>query len=394
MPQISDKDLAFINKRFAKTKLSEDDVFGFNATIARSDKTTSHKTRLDKRTLDAFVNSLSTSGVAMGINHANALPVGRVYDGNMSGNALNAKFYVLKDMNVTINENVGFGAGTSTYNTNDIEKMINAGTLFDVSVGFQADRNKYGCSVCKKPIMSPDCPHMPGEVYEGKECIAIISDENAILYEVSVCMAGALPGAEIHSLSFDSKEDWLAKTFTNSTDIAHVTFSMENDEGKEEVNMAKKDDAEMERLSNEAVELKVKIEELTAANEELKEKNLLLSETNEELANDCGDLEILNVGLKAKMAELEANAKIGQHYATALELEILRLGVATEGNEFDKDLMKKQLSALSIEEREKIKDTLTQRLASVVKIGNADTGDVHKTEARKTADDSYLYKIR
>src|SRR3989337_4550147 len=130
----------FINKRFAKSELSDEDVFGFNATIARSDKTTSYHTRLSKRTIEAFEKSIATTGVAMGILHAKSLPVGRVYDGKVSGNSIDAKFYALKDMSVTVSLPVGFGGASSTYNTNDIAKMIDAGTLFDVSVGFEASR--------------------------------------------------------------------------------------------------------------------------------------------------------------------------------------------------------------------------------------------------------------
>src|SRR3989304_4830795 len=97
MAKISSKDLSFINKRFAKSELSDEDVFGFNATIARSDKTTSYHTRLSKRTIEAFEKSIATTGVAMGILHAKSLPVGRVYDGKVSGNSIDAKFYALKD---------------------------------------------------------------------------------------------------------------------------------------------------------------------------------------------------------------------------------------------------------------------------------------------------------
>src|SRR3990172_3030568 len=102
MSKISAKELSFINKRFAKADLSAEDVFGFSATIARSDRTTSYHTRLSKNTLEAFNKSMANSGVAMGILHAKSLPVGRVYSGEVSGNSMDAKFYALKGMNVTI----------------------------------------------------------------------------------------------------------------------------------------------------------------------------------------------------------------------------------------------------------------------------------------------------
>lgn len=391
MSQVSDKELSYINKKFAKSELNTDDIFGFNATIARSDRTTSYHTRLSKNTLEAFAKSISTSGVAMGILHARSLPVGRVYDGEVSGNTINAKFYALRDMNVTINTSVGFGAGTSTYNTNDIERMIDSGTLFDVSVGFEADRNKYMCSVCKKGILSADCSHFPGVEYEGKKCFVNIDDENATLHEVSVCMAGALPGAEINSLSFASKDEWFSKTFSCSADgddLHYATFSIDN-EGKEEENMGK---------GNEDI-LNARIAELEAENSELKLSSEALRESNDKLASDYAELQganqelsSVNGTLKSQLSAAEMYSKIGRHYDTAVELEINRLGVALDGNTFDKDLMKKQLMGLSIEDKEKIRDSYSKRLGANLKIGEIETEDVHKKETKKV-DDSHRYKV-
>lgn len=391
MSQVSDKELSYINKKFAKSELSTDDIFGFNATIARSDRTTSYHTRLSKATLEAFSKSIATSGVAMGILHAKSLPVGRVYDGEVSGNAINAKFYALRDMNVTINTSVGFGAGTSTYNTNDIERMIDAGTLFDVSVGFEGDRNKYMCSVCKNGILSNDCSHFPGVEYEGKKCFVNIDDENATLHEVSVCMAGALPGAEINSLSFASKDEWFSKTFSCSADgddLHYAVFSIDK-EGKEEGNM-----------ENEEINvLKARATELEAENSELKLSNEALQESNEKFALDYAELQganqelsSVNGNLKSQLSASELYSKIGRHYDVAVELEINRLGVALDGNAFDKDLMKKQLMGLSIEDKEKIRDAYAKRLGANLKVGELETEDIHKKDVRKV-DDSHRYKV-
>lgn len=398
--KLSSKELSVINKKFSKVELSEDDVFGFDATIARSDRTTSYHTRLDKKTLEAFTKSISESGVAMGILHARTLPVGRVYDGAMSGNALTSKFYALRDMNVTINVPVGFGAGTSTYNTNDIERMIDAGTLFDVSVGFEADRNKYMCSACKKPILSTDCSHMPGQEYDGKKCVAIIADENATLHEVSICMAGALPGAEIHNLAFESKNEWFSKTFTNSADgddLHYITFSMDN-EGKEDENMGKND--ETERLNEELSQRDAVIVQLNAEIADLKASNEALQESNEKFALDYAELQganqeisSVNGNLKSQLSAAEMYSKIGRYYDMATELDINRLGVAVDGNAFDKDLMKRQLFGLSIEDKEKIRDSYASRLGSNVIVGKLDTEDVNKGTSTKKVDDSHLYKV-
>lgn len=392
--KLSGKELSVINKKFSKVELTEEDVFGFNATIARSDRTTSYHTRLSKNTLEAFTKSIANSGVAMGILHAKSLPIGRVYDGEMSGNAINAKFYALRDMNVTINTMVGFGAGTSTYNTNDIERMIDSGTLFDVSVGFEADRNKYQCSICKNGILSADCAHFPGTEYEGKKCIVNIDDENATLHEVSVCMAGALPGAEINSLSFASKDEWFSKTFSCSADgdnLHYATFSIDN-EGKEDDNMGKEDKLEIDRLNEELSQRDAVIVQLNAEIADLKTSNEALQESNEKFASDYQEVEGLNQNLKTQLSMSELYSKIGRYYDLATELEINRLGVAVDGNIFDKDLMKKQLLGLSIEDKEKIRDSYTKRLGLNVIVGKLETEDVNKATVKKV-DDSHLYKV-
>ena len=396
MSKITDKELAYINKRFAKTELSNEDVFGFNATIARSDKTTSYHTRLSKRTIEAFEKSIATTGVAMGILHAKSLPVGRVYDGKVSGNSIDAKFYALKDMSVTVSLPVGFGGASSTYNTNDIEKMIDAGTLFDVSVGFEASRELYGCNICKKPIMSMDCEHMPGQTYDGKKCFVNIDDENATLHEVSICMAGALPGAEIHSYS--TKSEWISKTLQNDTNMDYAVYST-NDIGKEDEGMTEDEKNEMTRLSAEIERLTTVNVQLSAENDELKLSNEALQESNEKFASDYAglqgtnqELEGVNLNLKSQVLGSEFYAKIGRHYNTSVEFEINRLGVALDGNDFNKELMSKQLSGLSIEDKEKIKDSLTKRLSLNVKTGVLDVNDVTVVETKKV-DDSHLYKV-
>jgi hypothetical protein len=403
MSQLSKQELAYINKKFAKKELTEEDVFGFSAVIARSDRTTAYHTRLDKTTLAAFQKSINQDGVAMGISHQNQLPAGRVYNGELAGNALSAKFYALRNVNVNAGGGGGLiSVGGTTLSTNDIERMIDAGTLFDVSVGFHANTDKYFCSICKTQILADKCEHFPGKSYGDKKCYAIISDPDATLHEVSAVMAGALPGAEINSAP-DSKDEWIKLTMDNSTKLNYAVYSMGDGENYEEEDMKGKKEADelaelqakvdelqallddnAEAYSVELEKVKDLTEELTAANEKIAEQ----VESSAKLASQIAEL-------TSKLSESERMAKVGRHYESYLESEIMKLGVAVEGNEFDKELQKKQLLSLSIEEKEKIKDGFERRQAENLKVGELErgTGLPPVKPAKKKSSEDSVYKL-
>jgi len=382
MAQISKEELSFINKRFAKKALKPEEVFGFEATVANAVNVTSYYTRFTRRTLEAFEQSINEKGVAMGVMHQNQLPPGRLYSGKVSGAKLKSKFYCLRDMQ--INSTVGaMGiASSNTISTNDMERMIDAGTLFDVSVGFQADRERYICNICKNSIVDFEkCQHMPGKTYDKQKCIAIIDDTEATLHEVSPVMAGALPGAEVHT--YAHKKEWNEDTLKNNTNIQYLTYQLEEDvdmneleEVKEQLSLAEETIAEKDR------EIAGLDETISLLKETLDSTS---TENVEAIANAHKKIEELN----AKCTELEAMAKIGKHYDAYVESEIMRLGVAVEGDEFDKNLQKKLLLGLTIEEKESIRDNFEKRAQSMFKKGALPEPDRSKV----THEDDSIYKV-
>jgi hypothetical protein len=95
-----------------------------------------------------------------------------------------------------------------TVNTDDLDKGMVGGTLFDVSLGFKRAGLTLRCDVCEKPLFGSDCPHFPGThmamseddiarqaargVPEGRASMTLV---DGVPGEISLVYSGAIPGA-------------------------------------------------------------------------------------------------------------------------------------------------------------------------------------------------------
>jgi hypothetical protein len=90
------------------------------------------------------------------------------------------------------------GQEIADISTDQVASGIDAGTIFDTSIGFIA--SKQICSICGNNYFSSDCSHMRGKIYDDdKLCIIDIDDGN--LMENSLVFDGAYPGAGVVGLN-------------------------------------------------------------------------------------------------------------------------------------------------------------------------------------------------
>jgi hypothetical protein len=169
---------------------------------------------LGKSTLRNIANDAG-AGVAFMNSHRNGglstpaeFPFGKTFAGqyqegtNESGEAFQrAMFglYMLRGVKPN---------GENGPSTDDLDKKIRGGTLFDVSIGLKARQGQDICDVCSNDLNSEKCQHIPGTVYgmtpdEIKlqkdkgvtNGAASYTHENGRLGEVSGVFDGAVPAA-------------------------------------------------------------------------------------------------------------------------------------------------------------------------------------------------------
>jgi hypothetical protein len=150
----------------------------------------------------AFMNTHRTGGMStdaefpFGKTFAGLYQEGRDAQGNLVQRA-HLGLYMLRNIKPN---------GDNGPSTDDLDKKIRGGTLFDVSVGLKEGTRI--CDVCEKDLTESDCPHVPGTHYamddaeiaaqlalgvpEGR---ATYTYENGRLSEISGVFDGAVRGA-------------------------------------------------------------------------------------------------------------------------------------------------------------------------------------------------------
>lgn len=195
--------LAKINK-LALKKLSEDDV-SVHQFLAANMKTSSYFTNFHPHTINKFAYDLAQGQVAMSVMHdtQRTLPPGRGFDAQVGSNKdrdLYGLFYI-----------------PTKLDKDNIAERMDAGTLFDVSVGVNVAQ--YECSICKNDWRTRDCNHWPGmefnvgteEKPKMKLCTLTMKGKDDAVFdtsfgpafsdvrlsEVSPVTDGAIPGARV-----------------------------------------------------------------------------------------------------------------------------------------------------------------------------------------------------
>lgn len=187
-----------INK-FAKRKLTKDEVFVFPVTFVGDGLLLDRYVKLDESLLKAYLKD-AKKGIAFMLNHSwhwtsnqPAFIWGRSFDAYLEDSQGNPEapdetkllkgwIYIVK------------GKEKDGLRTDEIIKDIEDGTLFDGSIGFYY--STFECSICGKQIWK--CDHWPGEEYEvdGKKKLCyVIAKPPGGLMEYSGVFDGAYPGA-------------------------------------------------------------------------------------------------------------------------------------------------------------------------------------------------------
>lgn len=214
----TDEQLAKINK-LAKRKLKKEEVFVFPGKLAGDMIIPERYIQLTKELLDVFAKD-ANKGVSLLLDHSwapdgffgmggrpkAALPYGRTFDsryenGEEEGETVSlvADHYMVKNVEI------------DGINTNDLIASIEAGTLFDTSIGFSY--GKAICSVCGEDYYR--CNHFKGKEYEIEKedgtteikLCYVKAKPPGFLMENSLVFDGAYPGAGVLSKAGDILEN-------------------------------------------------------------------------------------------------------------------------------------------------------------------------------------------
>jgi hypothetical protein len=216
----TDEQLAKINK-LAKRTLSVDEVFVWPSKLAGDMIIPDRYVQLTKELLDVFAAD-ANKGVSFLLDHSwhadgflglggrpkAAIPYGRTFNSSFGSGteegesmSLNADTYMVR------------GIKLDGISTDDLVASIEAGTLFDESIGFAYDKGI--CSICGNDYRNYDkCEHYAGKTYEIEEndvvknkLCWIMAYPPGGLWENSGVFDGAYPGAGMLSKAGDILEN-------------------------------------------------------------------------------------------------------------------------------------------------------------------------------------------
>lgn len=216
----TEQQLVKINK-LAKRTLSADEVFVWPSKLAGDMIIPDRYVQLTKDLLDVFALD-AKKGVSFLLDHSwhadgfwglggrpkAAIPYGRTFDSNFANGteegetvSLNADTYMVR------------GIKLDGISTDDLISSIEAGTLFDESIGFAYSKGV--CSVCGNDYRNSDkCEHYAGKTYEVEEngvtknkLCWILAYPPGGLWENSGVFDGAYPGAGMLSKAGDVLEN-------------------------------------------------------------------------------------------------------------------------------------------------------------------------------------------
>lgn len=418
MPKPNDEQLARINQ-FAQVPRNTDNTYVFTSMMI-DDQATAYFSKLQPALLNKFVQD-ANRGVGLLMNHnSRSLPVGRSFGAygktemTMDGALVNS---VYGDFYIDLGRKTESGMSND-----DIAAGIDAGTIFDTSIGFNADT--WTCSVCNHDIRDwMNCDHFPGETYQIKGpddvyrqemCYVLVGgDGKGELLENSLVYAGAVDRATIVKSNFSRESvseiekgstlhrvEAIKDIPVNATIYSYyskdgVTLFTETDErtgGADHLKKRSESQVELEKFQAVLAEFNIKAEtedelktvlaaavDKSALNAELAQAKTDLETAESELATKSVDLEAVNAELSKRdetIGELEkaneqltAKAGMAETYRKDLIEETNTFGVKVMGNKFNVDLFTKYLSTLSIEEikeqREAFKDQFNTAYAGV-----------------------------
>ena len=308
----------------------------------------SYFTHMLPSTLTNFAND-ATAGVSFLNSHRHdELPLGRSLNGVYDGNRVVADFYTMPGLNLN---------GVST---DDFIAGVKSGILSDVSVGFSLGQGQMWCDICKMDYRSWDCPHVAGMKYDiqgGGQVVATVGVDNARLAEVSAVFDGATPDATILKATRMIEAGELKPDAVRMLEARYrMSFATKRSFPGVDLGGGKK--LELEKIFNQLREVLA----LPADGDAVATVASLVAE-RDRLAAEHKTATTDAEALRAKVAELEPQAKDGAQYRTDLITEALGEGVRAYGDKFAKDTYEKLLRSVSL-------DVIKQMKSDWLTLGN------------------------
>ncbi len=164
--------------------VTPENVFVYSALVA-NDQVDSYSTQFTPNALEQVARQIV--GMPVMRNHstygAGDLPVGRWFGAE-----------VVQRDGVTWVRGLFYTARMGDADAQAMDARINTGIIREVSLSWWQGAMK--CSVCGQDMWSGDCPHIPGEVYDGRACVGIM-DQIKEVAEASLVWKGGQYGTQI-----------------------------------------------------------------------------------------------------------------------------------------------------------------------------------------------------
>jgi hypothetical protein len=405
----TDEQLAKINK-LAKRTLSADEVFVFPDKLAGDMIIPDRYVQLTKELLDVFAAD-AKKGVSILLDHSwapdgffglggrpkAAIPYGRTFDSKFEGSTEEGE-----TVSLMADHYMARGIELDGIKTDDLVASIEAGTLFDSSIGFSY--SKAICSVCGGNYRSSECGHYAGRTYEiededgvtRQKLCYIKAKPPGFLMENSLVFDGAYPGAGVMSKAGEifENETGIYQTVselkgidpvkalisTYSSRVGLITMVKKSDHKKVhslgsiddknakggEIKMNEKVLKMLEAFgmkisdefkpSDETTEVfNTLAEKWDSTVQAIKDSATPLKSAEGEPTLSVGDIVFPKVYLEKEFGkalssdELTKLAKEGQEYRKQLIDEALAMGVRAMGNDFTKETWEKTFGTMGIQ---------------------------------------------
>ncbi|MNC14344.1 hypothetical protein D3C75_621190 [compost metagenome] len=350
MAKPSAEQLARINQ-LARVPLTEDETYVFPAKLVGDQIIPSRFYRLTPNFLRKMAVQ-AREGVSLLLDHSWAnigimtIPLGRTFDSRLQMDGDELALYA--DHYMKLGQEVG------EIKIDQIAEGIDAGTIFDTSIGFTVSSQT--CSICGQEYFGGNCPHIRGREYETKLCTVDINDGD--LMENSLVFDGAYPGAGVVGMSNTTEQQSTVKWEALSEDAKSLPsggrvfysfsgksgldgFVIRQEKNNEAETQAKGDDTVTDEQKAALAAAQTQATALAAANDVLGQVRALLGVESD-------------ADIPAKITALSAQAVDGAAYKVKVTEQACGAGVRALGDAFNVEAMKTALSHLPVSEIEKI----------------------------------------
>ncbi|MNC30556.1 hypothetical protein D3C75_788440 [compost metagenome] len=252
-----------------------------------------------------------------------------------------------------------------------IAEGIDAGTIFDTSIGFTVTSQT--CSICGQEYYGGNCPHVRGREYETKLCTVDVNDGD--LMENSLVFDGAYPGAGVVGMSATSKTESSMKWETLPEDAkslpsgGRVFYSFSAKSGLDGFVLKQQSNEQAKTLAkgDEGMDGKEQAVQLQQVQAALSQANGLLGQIRLAIGVEA------DTGILAKITALSAQAQVGEQYKLKVIDEACGAGVRALGEAFNVEAMKLAFSSLPVGEVEKILSSYEKQAVAILGGGGQKT---------------------